>query len=83
LHFGRTCIAVADGLSPLVADLLVGLDQLFRESVLGETTMTFEELTGKPSRTQPQWLAENIESFRSQTETPARDAQARANRNRK
>ena len=36
--------------------------------------MMFEELTGKPSRTQPQWLAENIESFRSQTETPARDA---------
>jgi hypothetical protein len=36
--------------------------------------MMFEELTGKPSRTLPQWLAENIESFRSQTETPARDA---------
>jgi len=35
--------------------------------------MMFEELTGKPSRTLPQRLAENIESFRSQTETLARD----------
>lgn len=57
---------LADGLSPLVADLLVGLDQAFRESVLGETTTTFEELTGKPPRTLPQWLVENIDIFRSE-----------------
>lgn len=56
---------LADGLSPLVADLLVGLDQMFRESALGETTSTVEELTGKPPRTLPQWLAENIDIFRS------------------
>ena len=55
----------ADGLPPLVADLLVGLDQMFRESALGETTLTVEALTGKPPRTLPHWLAENIEIFRN------------------
>lgn len=57
---------LTDGLPPLIAELLVGLDQVFRESVLSETTSTFEELTGKAPRTLPQWLAENIESFRNQ-----------------
>ena len=56
---------LADGLPPLVADLLVGLDQVFRESVLGETTSTVEALTGKPPRTLQQWLVENIEIFRN------------------
>ena len=58
---------LADGLPPLVADLLVGLDQVFRESVLGETTSTVEALTRKPTRTLQQWLVENIEIFRNQT----------------
>ena len=57
---------LTDGLPPLIAELLVGLDQVFRDSVLSETTSTFEELTGKGPRTLPQWLAENIESFRNQ-----------------
>jgi len=56
---------LAEGLSPLVADLLAGLDQMFRESSLGETTSTVETLTGKPPRTLEQWLAENIEMFRN------------------
>jgi len=56
---------LADGLPPPVADLLVGLDQMFRESALGETTSTVEILTGKSPRTLPQWLAENIEIFRA------------------
>jgi hypothetical protein len=34
------------GFSPLVAELLVGLDQMFRESTIAETTSTVEELTG-------------------------------------
>ena len=55
---------LAGGLTPLIADLLVGLDQMFRESVLGETTSTVEELTGKPPGTLSRWLAENIEVFR-------------------
>lgn len=54
---------LAAGLSPLVADLLVGLDQLFRDSVLGETTSTIRELTGEDPRSLPQWLAENIGAF--------------------
>ncbi|WP_420968876.1 NAD(P)H-binding protein [Bradyrhizobium sp. B120] len=58
---------LADGLPPLVADLLVGLDQMFRESALGETTSTVETLTGQSPRTLPQWLAENIEIFRNST----------------
>jgi NAD(P)H dehydrogenase (quinone) len=58
---------LAEGLPPLVADLLVGLDQVFRESVLGETTSTVEALTGKPPRTLQQWLVENTEIFRNQT----------------
>jgi uncharacterized protein YbjT (DUF2867 family) len=58
---------LAEGLPPLVADLLVGLDQIFRESALAETTTTVEALTGKPPRTLPQWLTENIEIFRNQT----------------
>ncbi len=58
---------LADGLPPLVADLLVGLDQVFRESVLAETTSTVEALTGKPPRTLQQWLVENIEIFRNKT----------------
>ena len=43
------------------------LDQVFRESVLGETTSTVEALTGKPPRTLQQWLVENTEIFRNQT----------------
>jgi NAD(P)H dehydrogenase (quinone) len=56
---------LAEGLPPLVTDLLVGLDQMFRESSLGETTSTVETLIGKPPRTLAQWLAENIEIFRN------------------
>jgi NAD(P)H dehydrogenase (quinone) len=55
---------LVSGLTPFVAGLLVGLDQMFRESVLGETTSTCEELTGEPPGTLSQWLAENIEVFR-------------------
>ena len=62
---------LADGLPPLVADLLVGLDHVFRESVLGETTSTIEALTGKPPRTLQQWLVENIEIFRNSTQRRA------------
>lgn len=54
---------LADGLSPLVADLLLGLDRLFRESALAETTSTFEKLTGRPPRSLSDWLRENIAVF--------------------
>jgi NAD(P)H dehydrogenase (quinone) len=52
------------GLTPFVVDLLMGLDQMFRESVLGETTSTVEELTGEAPRQLLEWLAENVASFR-------------------
>jgi NAD(P)H dehydrogenase (quinone) len=68
---------LAGGLPPLIADLLVGLDQVFRESVLGETTSTVEALTGKPPRTLPQWLVENIELFRNSTQRAVAALQAR------
>jgi NAD(P)H dehydrogenase (quinone) len=55
---------IANGLTPFVADLLVGLEQMFRDSVLGETTSTVQALTGEPPRTLSQWLAENIAAFR-------------------
>lgn len=53
------------GLAPLVADLLVGLDQMFRESVLAETTSTVEELTGKAPRSLTEWLTDNLDVFRA------------------
>lgn len=54
---------LADGLPPLVADLLLGLDRLVRESALAETTSTFERLTGKRPRSLSDWLRENIAVF--------------------
>ena len=53
------------GLSPLVADVLVGLDQMFRESVIAETTSTVEELTGKAPRSLTEWLTDNLDVFRA------------------
>ena len=54
---------LASGQPPLVVDLLLGLDRLFRESALAETTTTFEKLTGKPPRSLSEWLRENITLF--------------------
>jgi len=51
------------GTSEFVAELLLGLDQVFRESALAETTTTVQELTGHPPRTLPQWLQENLALF--------------------
>ena len=61
----RLSALLAGGKPPLVADLLVGLDQVFRESVLAETTLTVQELTGEPPRPLAAWLAENASAFRS------------------
>jgi NAD(P)H dehydrogenase (quinone) len=56
---------LAGGLAPFAADLMAGLEQMYRDSALGETTSTVEELTGEPPTTLPQWLAENIAAFRT------------------
>lgn len=55
---------IAEGASVMVADLLLGLDLLFCESALAESTCTVEQLTGKPPRTLTAWLTENLALFR-------------------
>lgn len=52
------------GLSPFVADLLVGLDRVFCDSVLTERTFTVEDLCGAPPRSLSDWLLENLDVFR-------------------
>lgn len=54
---------INSGGSDLVADVLLGIDRLFRESVLAETTATFTDLTGKAPRSVAAWLSENIVAF--------------------
>lgn len=54
---------LAEGLSPFVTELLLGLDRIFNQSVLTERTLTVEELTGSPPRELSVWLKENIELF--------------------
>jgi uncharacterized protein YbjT (DUF2867 family) len=61
----RRAALLETGLKPFVADLLVGLDQLFCESVLGETTSTVRDLTGVAPRTLSDWLGENAAVFRN------------------
>jgi uncharacterized protein YbjT (DUF2867 family) len=55
---------IAAGASDFVAGLLLGLDTVFRDSALAETTRTFEELTGRAPRPVPRWLEENVALFR-------------------
>ena len=55
---------IAGGLSPFVADLLVGLDRVFCDSVLTERTCTVEDLCGTPPRSLSDWLLENLDVFR-------------------
>ena len=56
---------LASGLNEFVADLLLGLDRLFCESALAETTSTVEALTGHAPRSVAGWLSENISRFRN------------------
>ncbi|WP_223441663.1 SDR family oxidoreductase [Pseudomonas sp. BF-R-19] len=55
---------VAEGLSPFVAEILVGLDRIFHDSVLTERTFTVEDLTGTPPRSLSVWLRENLDIFK-------------------
>jgi len=55
---------IVAGTSPFVADLLAGLDQMFHDSVLGETTSTVVALTGQAPRSLTDWLTENLGLFR-------------------
>jgi len=53
------------GLPPARAELLLGLDQLFRDAGVAETTATVAELTGHPPRPITDWLQENLATFTS------------------
>jgi NAD(P)H dehydrogenase (quinone) len=53
----------ADGLAPFIADLVVGLEQTFRESVHAETTATVMDLTGQAPRDLSDWLQEHLVHF--------------------
>ncbi|WP_234680216.1 NmrA family NAD(P)-binding protein [Bradyrhizobium monzae] len=55
---------LASGLNEFVADLMLGLDRIFHESVLAETTSTVHELTGHAPRPVTDWLSDNISLFR-------------------
>jgi uncharacterized protein YbjT (DUF2867 family) len=54
---------LASGLNEFVADLLLGLDRLFYQSAMAETTTTVRELTGHEPRSVAGWLSENISKF--------------------
>lgn len=56
-------VLLAEGLPAFVADLLVGLDQVFRDSAMSETTTTVQEVTGEAPLPLTHWLAENISIF--------------------
>lgn len=59
----QRALVAAASLPPFVVDLIVGLDQVFRDSAIGETTSTFKELTGKAPRSLTAWLTEHIAAF--------------------
>jgi NAD(P)H dehydrogenase (quinone) len=56
-------LLIGSGLSEMVADLLLGLDRIFREEILAETTTTVTDLLGRPPRTVAAWLTENLDGF--------------------
>ncbi|MBO9128051.1 MULTISPECIES: SDR family oxidoreductase [unclassified Rhizobium] len=58
-------ILIASGTSEMVADIMLGLDRIFHDSVLSETTDTVLQLTGRPPRSVESWLTENLSAFRS------------------
>lgn len=56
-------LLVKAGINEFVRGLLLGLDQTMANSVLGETTSTIRDLTGKEPRALEVWLKENLASF--------------------
>ncbi|QNE31084.1 NAD(P)H-binding protein [Sphingomonas sp. NBWT7] len=56
-------VLIASGTGEMVADLLLGLDRIFLEGVLAETTTTVAELTGREARSTSRWLHDNISGF--------------------
>ncbi len=56
-------VLIGSGVSEMVADLQLGLDRLFEQSVLSESTNTVKDLTGNEPRSVAAWLGDNISSF--------------------
>lgn len=56
-------VLIGSGVSEMVADLLLGLDRVFRESVLAETTRTVASLTGREPRSIVDWLKDHLAAF--------------------
>lgn len=60
-------LLIESGVKEMVADLLLGLDLIFREGILAETTTTVSDLLGRPARSVSAWLSENLDGFARQT----------------
>ncbi|WP_372715677.1 hypothetical protein [Novipirellula sp.] len=56
-------LLIESGASDMAADLRLGLDRLFKDSVLAETTNTILDLTGKKARSVSGWLSDNLSLF--------------------
>lgn len=67
----QRAILKGSGLGDMVADLLLGLDRIFREGALGETKGTVGALTGEAPRSVAGWLKENLFTFTSGMESKA------------
>lgn len=57
-------VLIESGVTPMVADLQLGLDKIFHDEVLAETTGTVEALTGNAPRSAAGWLQDNLAAFR-------------------
>jgi len=62
-------VLLSSGVGEMVADLLLGLDRIFRESALAETTTTVSDLTGKMPRSVVDWLLDHRDEFGLATQT--------------
>ncbi|WP_302120611.1 NAD(P)H-binding protein [Allorhodopirellula heiligendammensis] len=56
-------LLIESGASDMAADLRLGLDRLFKDSVLAETTNTILDVTGKKARSVSGWLSDNLSLF--------------------
>ena len=56
-------VLIRMGMSELAADIALGLDQLFKQSVQAETTTTVGDLTGQAPRSVSSWLKDHISMF--------------------
>ena len=60
-------VLISSGATEMAADVRLGLEKIFRESVLAETTNTVAELTGNGARPVETWLRDNLPGFMSES----------------